>query len=180
MNEIWFNVAQSATSPSNIFISLLITIFSALVIGAIFYKTLRNSVRDAIIGFIITEAILILILFSVKDKVKSERLKYINNVILELNVNSFSCKYTDTFISDWKTGINCIKLCPKEIGYYIKTCDILEKEKDYESAATLIELGLDFIKISPPPSPLCERLQRYYNKLDNRVKIDSNCNKIHI
>ena len=179
MNETWFNIAQSATSPNNILTSLLLTVISSLVIGAIFYKKIRNSVRDASIGFMISEIILVLILFSVKDNVKSERLKYINKVMLELDINSFSCNYTDNQITDWKTGVNCIKLCPKEIGYYITTCDLLEKEKDYESAVTLIELGLDFIRIFPPPPPLCERLQRYYKMLPNRTMIDNNCNKIH-
>ena len=179
MNETWFKIIESATSPGNILISLLITIFSSVVIGIIFYKSLRNTTRDAFLGFIISEVILLLLLFSVRNNVKSERLEYIQKAMLSINPSSFSCNYTDTDISDWRTGLKCIKLCPKEIGYYIKTCDILEREKDFESAATLIELGLDFIKISPPPTQLCERRKRYYDILPNRPRLDDECNKIH-
>ncbi|GET25516.1 hypothetical protein [Prolixibacter sp. NT017] len=179
MNETWFNIAEAAVSPSNILGTFLITLISSAIIGGIFYRSIRKATRDAVLGFLISEIILLFILFSVKDEVKSERLKFINESMLSIDPNSFKCEYTDVYISNWKTGMKCILKCPKEIGYYIKTCEMLEKENDIESAATLIELGMDFIKISPPPTQLCEKLQRYYDKLPDRPKLNKDCIKIH-
>jgi hypothetical protein len=139
---------------------------------------MRSSFRDGIFTLGITEIIFIILIFALKDTVRSERLKTIQESFVNIEYTN-NHSDSNVTINSWIDGLEYIKKCPKEVGYYIRTCDILEKEKDYESAATLIELGLDFIQISPPPQPLCERLQRYYKHLDKRPKLDIDCNTFY-
>jgi hypothetical protein len=178
MNEILFEFADGAILLKNIFLSLIVTSITATITGIIF-GSLRLSLRDGLIGFLFTELILIIILVSVRDKVRSERLNYITEKFSEISTNSAECSDNGKPITDWKYGLSRIEKCPREVGYYLKTCDLLEDDHDYESAALILELGLDIIRISPPPPPVCERLQRYYKHLPNRPELSKYCDKIH-
>lgn len=178
MNETLFRIFEPAVSKENIIITLIITLISSIIIGLLSGK-IRNSLRDGFIGFLIMEIICIVLYFNVRNKVQSERYNQIKDTMIKISEKTIICNPININIRTWKDGMKCIEKCPKEVGYYILTCDLLEKEKDYESAATLIEMGLDFIRISPPPPPLCERLQKYYRHLNNRPQLDKDCNKIH-
>jgi hypothetical protein len=82
-------------------------------------------------------------------------------------------------IETWRQGLGAISRHPSEVGYYVKTADLLIKLNDYEAAATLIELGLDILDLDPPPDPLCIKLKWLYERLPNRTPIDDRCHKYH-
>ncbi len=178
MNETIFRSAEIVTSPSQILLMLFLYLLTGGLVGLIFSK-IRESIRDAFIGFVLTVVILLLLHFFVKDRVQTERLNRIYKSMIEINTESFDCSVSNGLITNWQQGLEKIQDCPSEIGFYVKTADLLEKEGDYESAASLIELGLDFITFTKVPVVLCERLQRYYKKLDNRPELGECCEKIH-
>lgn len=178
MNTRLFEIAESAVSPQNIFISLIIMLVVSFLIGIIF-GSLSNSLKTGSVGSILTLIIYIIIFYSVKDKVQTERFNRIEEVMLAIDHNNLNCITERTPISDWKSGLVKINKCPTNIGYYLKTCDFLEKEKDYESAAFLLEVGLDFIDYKEDiPVPICQRLQKYYKILKNKPSLNENCLKV--
>ena len=58
------------------------------------------------------------------------------------------------------TGLDAIRINPSEVGYYLRTAELLEQERDHASARALIELGMNHF--DEPPLELCESLQRNY------------------
>lgn len=178
MNDSIFRIAEIVTSPSQLLLTLLIYLLTGGIVGLMF-STIRESIRDSVIGFVLTVLMLLPLHFLLKDRVQTERLRRINEYMLEISPDSFDCESSNGLITNWQQGVKRIQDCPSEIGYYVKTADLLEKEGDYESAALLIELGLDFITFIDVPVVLCERLQRYYKKLDNRPELGEGCEKIH-
>ena len=169
-----FEYVEPTVSVQYFLLSLIITLLISLILGVIF-GSIRSSVRGGLITLIVTQTIFVFVFFSLRNTVKSERIKIIHEYFANpINDCDNSCYYIDR----WIVGLNCIRKCPDEVGYYIQTCDILEKDRDYEAAATLIELGLDFMP-APPPQPLCQRLQKYYESLKNRPRLDSECNKFY-
>ena len=118
--------------------------------------------------------------FTIRDNVQNYRLTEIKTVMASIKIKT---KYEPIdqgiYISNWRTGLGLIRKNPTEVALYVKTTQYLEDDKDYESAATLIELGLDFMEYEEIPIVLCEKLQNYYRHLPNRPKLDKDCRKIH-
>lgn len=180
MTDLVFELAESAVSLQKAFFSFALSL-AASAIAALVFGRIRESLKAAVFAGIVLEIILILLFFQVRDYVKEYRLKLITETLSSIPVDVETCDRKIKFISNYRDGLELIKLCPIEVGYYIKTADILEQDRDYESAATLIELGLDIL---PPyetlPMSLCERLLRYYEHLPNRTPLDSDCTKYHV
>ncbi|MFW6275360.1 MAG: hypothetical protein ACOC2M_01860 [bacterium] len=84
-----------------------------------------------------------------------------------------------THITDWRSGIEKIEGCPKEIGYLITTADYLVKDyKNYEAAALILEISLDYLPSNPMPPDICTRLRKYYKHLPNKkMIINEKCEK---
>lgn len=173
MIEKHFSSLESAVSPSNIVITLIVALIASLILGMILGK-IKKSVRDGFYSFLIFELIFILLYFTLKDNVAGYRNKTIKNTMLNINME-ISKNEKPIEINSWYSGLKAIEKCPTEIGYYLTTTDYLEKEKDYESAALLIEMGLDFIKISPIPPPLCKKLRIYYKHLKGKPMLPEDC-----
>ncbi len=131
---------------------------------------------------VLTVAVIIFLIFSAclaQNSKNDNKLEIIKKTMFSIQDVSTPCKKIEK-ITTWQEGISLIKKYPREISYYCKTADLLAKDKDYESATTLIELGLDFIKQNPVPPELCKRLKKYYKHLKDRPTLDNNCNKLHI
>lgn len=173
MLEKYFSSIEAAVSPSNIAITIIGAIFASLILGA-FLGNIRKSLRDGLLSFLIFELLFIVLYISVKDNVSSYRYRVIKETMLKININN-DVENRSIEINSWFSGLKAIEKCPSEVGYYLITTDYLEKEKDYESAALLIELGLDFIRQSPIPPPLCKKLRIYYKHLKNKPEITKDC-----
>jgi hypothetical protein len=178
MSEILFKFAESAVSLSNVVLSLLVSLLISAAIW-VWIGSVGSSIRNGIIASVSFQLALIIIFFVVRGKVQKERLDIIFRTMSTIEASSSGCEAKAVNISNWREGLKCIKRCPTEAGYYIKTADLLEADRDYESAATLIEMGLDIIRQEPPSPPLCERLKRYYRHLPNRTTLDEKCGKFH-
>ncbi len=178
MNEFLYEFADAAVSPGNMILTLALTLIGSLVFG-LFIKNRFQSLVGGIATFVLTEVVCLLIFLLVRGEVHQERLHHIENTMSAVRARPRQCNVDATPIRKWKQGIELISRCPLEIGYYAKTADLLIKKKDYEAAATLIELGLDFLQYDPPPDPLCSRLKLLYELLPNRTKINTNCRKYH-
>ncbi len=178
MSGILYTFAESTVSLGNTIITFTITIIIAAVIGILF-GSFRKSVLQGFISAVLVQLIAIVLFFSIRDKVQEYRLNEIKNVMSKIEYNQNNCVKVGKHINHWKEGLELIEKCPSEVGYYIITVDLIASDKDYESAATLIEYGLDFIQIYPPPEPLCERLQSYYKHLKKRPELNSDCVKFH-
>jgi hypothetical protein len=178
MRELLFRYVEPAVSAEYTVLTLSLFFVSSIVLGLITGKLSKSSLRDGLITFCITQIFLLILYFFLRNTVQSERLKTITERMGRVE-NSSKCPNSYVRIINWLDGLTAIEECPREVGYYLTTCDILEKEQDYESAAILIEIGLNFIQISPPPPPLCQRLQRYYKHLSKAPNLDINCNKFH-
>lgn len=173
MVDTLFKTFESAVSPSNFLITLIGTILVSFGLGWIWGK-IRRSIVENLAGFIILQIFFIIMYFVIKDKVSIYRYSKIEEVMLHINVTLDAVPELIT-ISSWQTGLKAIQNNPTEVGFYIATADYLEKEKDYESAALLIEIGLDYIKQTPIPPPLCKKLKFYYRNLKNRPRITDDC-----
>lgn len=175
-----YEFIEGAIKWHNIAYSIMATILASLIFG-FFISRIRESIKNGIIVFLITEAILVGTLFMVRDNFHDARLKEIRTVMSSIPVrNHYPSVDQTVFISSWRQGLRLISKNPSEVGLYISTVKYLEEDKDYESAATLIELGLDFIKFQEIPVALCEKLRIYYRHLPrNRPKLDEDCRKIH-
>jgi len=173
MIETIFNTFESAVSPSNFLITFFATIGVSFILGKIWGK-LRKSIKENIIVFFFLQIFFVLMYFVIKDKVATYRYSKIEEAMLHVKINT-DVSNMNIKISSWQTGLKAIQYNPREVGYYLKTTDYLEKEKDYRSAALLIEMGLDYIKQSPIPPPLCKKLKSYYKYLEDRPKITDDC-----
>uniref|UniRef100_UPI003217A275 hypothetical protein n=1 Tax=uncultured Draconibacterium sp. TaxID=1573823 RepID=UPI003217A275 len=171
MIEQFFEIFESAVSPTNVAISFIVSIIASLIIG-LALGNIGGSVIGGVVSFILCEIIFVMLYFAIRDKVAEFRYSEIKETMLSAQISRVQANPN---ITSWQTGLEAIKDDPNEIGYYIVTTDYLEKEKDYNSAALLIEMGLDFIKKSPIPRPLCDKLRRYYKYLENRPEINDNC-----
>jgi hypothetical protein len=185
MIESIFKVAESAVSPSNLAITFVVTLLISLSLGIIIDKigesgNLRGRIKDSlyksILEFIIIQLVFIILYFIIRDEVFKYRYSKIEEAMMHLNV-SIKTSQNDIIISSWQSGLQAIQHNPQEIGYYIETTNYLEKEKDYKSAVLLIEIGLDYIKQSPIPPSLCNKLRQYYKylKLKDRPEITDKC-----
>jgi len=175
-----YEFLEGAVNWHNIAYSIMVTFLASLIFG-FFISRIRESITNGIIVFFITEAILVGTLFMVRDNFHDARLREIRTVMSGIPVrNHYRSVDQPVFISGWRQGLRLISQNPSEVGLYISTVKYLEEDKDYESAATLIELGLDFIEFQEIPVVLCEKLLIYYEHLrGNRPKLDKDCRKIH-
>jgi len=174
-----YQFIESAVSLNYIFLTLTLTVVSSLILGIITSAVTKNVI-GGIFTFVISELILIAAFFFVRDKVQIARLNEIKKVMYSIEEkNYYPPVGQNVFISSWREGLQLIKKNPTEIGLYLKTVKYLEDEKDYESASSLIGLGLDFMHYKKIPTILCDKLQSYYKHLPNRPKLDKGCKKIH-
>jgi len=74
-------------------------------------------------------------------------------------INTFSSLEGVTPIRTVSDGFEAINRNPQEVGYYLRTAELLEKEKDYERARSVLEQGLD--NFEEPPITICDKLQEY-------------------
>lgn len=174
-----YEFLESAVSWDNAFLTFLLSLITAFIVGII-YSSIAKSFVSGIVSFIISELILIAAFFIIRDEVKTARLNEITKEMNSIEMrNSYENINQGVVISSWREGLKFIRKNPTEIGYYIKTVKYLEEDNDYESAATLLELGLDFMNYNKIPTVICDKLQLYYKHLPNRPKLDKDCNKIH-
>ena len=175
---ILFDYLDQAISTSNVMITLLVSVIVSIIMGLI-YGSMKCSLLKGAISFVLFEILLIIAFFPIRNRVHKARLNIIISTMSKIDTTQAKNDFKKYKISTWKQGLKHIENNPKEVGYYMKTADILADDRDYESAASLIEMGLDFIKKDPPPLPLSERLKGYYSHLKNRRKIDDNYRPVH-
>ncbi len=178
MNETMFKIVELAVSLDYVVFTFSVSLVIAVGMGY-FLGSIRDSVRFGIISSVIFEILMIILFYGVRDKVAKERLNLINETMAVVTTVAEECSGEGVIIRNWREGLSIIATCPKEVGYYVRTADLLEEERDYNAAATLIEYGLDFIEADAVPPPLCERLIRYYEHLVGRPRLDVECNKYY-
>lgn len=180
MIELLYKFSEQVTSPSIVGLALLFSILAAFVASVAVYKVVKSeTITISVLSFIVMQIFLIGFYNTTKYFVKSYRLDKIKTELSNISLNTYGCKEYTNRISNWNEGLEAIRLCPSQEGYYIKTADLLEKEKDYHSAAILLIMGLDFIQKDPPPIDFCDRLRRYSNYVPNIPTLNEDCIKIH-
>ena len=80
------------------------------------------------------------------------------------------------YIDNWRDGLRAIGSDPKEIGYYLRTAELLEEKNDPESAMHVLEFG--FYHFDGAPLDVCQMLQGYYEGRSDRPSIANGCLKI--
>ena len=178
MTETLFEYGESAVAIGNILITFCVSILVSLTIGYLM-GAVKKSLKLQILSSVLFQIIVTMLYLAVRDGIHDYRKGVITSGMTQIQKQYGPCVNKAVPIDHWKTGLEQIILCPSEVGYYIKTADLLAADRDFESATTLIEFGLDFIEQEPIPEPLCQRLRMYYEHVRNRPNLDSSCNKFH-
>lgn len=178
MVESLYRFAESAVALDNVLYSVTISIAVAAILGQC-TRGIKRSLSLQVVSSVLFQVLVIILYFAVRDEVQGFRLSTISERLASLRVDA-PCHPNEHQITNWRDGLEAIARCPTEVGNYLVTADKLAADRDYESAATLLEMGTDFIQISPLPLPICERLQAYYVHLTRRPRLTKDCTKIHV
>lgn len=188
--EALYRYLSSSTAFSSLPFILILTVGTSFLISCIFLLLTRpGSVLVVLIQVLVTFVIIFALEWAVYQRIRGKVHEYrvertksvidsIPAIVAETPQEQKNPKGNKPVIIDtWERGLEAIKKNPTEIGYYLTTADLLEKEQEYYAAMILLESGLDYFP--EPPLPICERLQLYYEKLDleNRPSV-SKCKKI--
>lgn len=107
------------------------------------------------------------------------RFNEIASIMESIKAGGNPCILSPGYISTWRDGLNKIKRCPSNEGYYLATANRLERIDDYRSAAMVLGSAIDILNDDPPSITICEQLNRYYKILGNKPSVTKDCIKFH-
>ena len=108
------------------------------------------------------------------------RLNKIKKIMSTIQMDGTPCEGGSVPISKLEDGLDKIADCPSEEDHYLETADwLVENIKDYEAAAFVLGRAIDILRQESPSLPICNRLKKYYEHLENKPRLDENCIKIH-
>lgn len=107
------------------------------------------------------------------------RFSEIASIMATIRAGDEPCDLSREYISTWEDGLNRIKGCPSNEGYYLTTADRLESLEDYRSAAMVLGSAIDILKDNPPSLTICEQLNRYYKLMGDKPRVTKDCIKFY-
>lgn len=176
MTETIYRFLEGVVSPANVLLMAVVVLLSATLVTAVMRLFVRvtpgvDLLRD-VATFTVTVIVCYVLLLGIRGRVGDYRQQRIYELYRTLDQASTRSRgETTSHVRSWRDGLDAIRSNPQEIGYYMRTGELLENEHDYRSAITLLELGLNHFE--DPPVILCSQLERYYTiaKPPNRPRM---------